>query len=188
MNIGEPLRELGKIDHIPLRDRILSLDEVAWNQNLSRQEMFDVHKKTSSLVMIFCDGWPEINISKEQGWNHMADLAVPLMDEIIKKHYEPGGTIIRAMAAKLFAGERITPHVDKHPSFHIAHRIHIPITTNDNVRFTIGGRPFHLELGKVYEVNNQSTHSVMNRGKEDRITFIFDYMPPDIRSKAKTLN
>ena len=94
MNIGEPLRELGEIDHVPLRDRILSLDEVAWNQNLSRQEMFDVHKKTSSLVMIFCDGWPEINISKEQGWDQMADLAVPLMDEIIKKHYEPGGTII----------------------------------------------------------------------------------------------
>ena len=53
MNIGEPLRELGEIDHIPLRDRILSLDEVAWNQNLSSQEMFDVHKKTSSLDMMF---------------------------------------------------------------------------------------------------------------------------------------
>ena len=135
MNIGEPLRELGEIDHIPLRDRILSLDEVAWNQNLSRQEMFDVHKKTSSLVMIFCDGWPEINISKEQGWDHMADLAVPLMDEIIKKHYEPGGTIIRAMAAKLFAGERITPHVDKHPSFHIApvSYTHLTLPTNREV-------------------------------------------------------
>ena len=47
-------------------------------------------------------------------------------------------------------------------SFHIAYRIHIPITTNDLVRFTIGGRPFHLEVGKVYEVNNQNTHSVMN--------------------------
>ena len=117
---------------------------------------------------------------KEKAWDHLAEAAVPLMDEIIKKHYEPGGTIIRAMAAKLFAGERITPHTDKHPSFHIAHRIHIPITTNDLVRFTIGGRPFHLEVGKVYEVNNQNTHSVMNRGKEDRITFIFDYMPPGI--------
>ena len=91
------------------------------------------------------------------------------------------------MAAKLFAGQRITPHVDKHPSFHIAHRIHIPITTNDHVRFTLAGRPFQLELGKAYEVNNQSTHSVMNRGKEDRITFIFDYMPEDIRSMAKNL-
>ena len=110
------------------------------------------------------------------------------MDEIITNHYEPGGMIIRAMAAKLFAGERITPHTDKHPSFHVAHRIHIPITTNDHVRFTIGGRPFNLKVGKAYEVNNQSTHSVMNRGDEDRITFIFDYMPPAIKSKAKSLS
>ena len=92
------------------------------------------------------------------------------------------------MAAKLYAGERITPHVDKHPSFHIAHRIHIPITTNEHVRLTIAGRPYQLQLGRAYEVNNQSTHSVMNRGKDDRITFIFDYMPPEIRAKAKSLN
>ena len=167
-------------------DQILALDDQSWNENLSRQEMFDVHKKTSSLVMVFCDGWPELTVSKEKAWDHLAETAVPLMNDIINKHYKPGGTIIRAMAAKLFAGERITPHTDKHPSFHIAHRIHIPITTNDLVRFTIGGRPFHLEVGKVYEVNNQNTHSVMNRGKEDRITFIFDYMPPDIREKASS--
>ena len=146
MDIGTPLRDLGEINAEPLIDSILSLGEESWNENLSRQEMFDVHKKTSSLVMIFCDGWPELVVSKEKAWDHLAEAAVPLMDEIIKKHYQPGGTIIRAMAAKLFAGERITPHTDKHPSFHIAHRIHIPITTNDLVRFTIGGRPFHLSL------------------------------------------
>ena len=78
-----------------------------------------------------------------------------LVNQIIENYYQPGGMIIRAMAAKLFAGERITPHTDKHPSFHIAHRIHIPITTNYQVRFTLAGRPFHLELGKVYEVNNR---------------------------------
>jgi hypothetical protein len=188
MNIGEPLKELGDIDYMPLRDRILSLDDDTWDENVSRQEMFDVHKKTSSLVMVLCDGWPEMTVSKEVAWDCLADSAVPLMDQIINKHYEPGGMIIRAMAAKLFAGERITPHTDKHPSFHIAHRIHIPITTNDHVRLTIGGRPFHLKVGKAYEVNNQSTHSVMNRGDEDRITFIFDYMPPAIKSKAKSLS
>ena len=63
----------------PLIDKILSLEDASWNENLQRQETFDVHKKTSSLVMIFCDGWPEINISKEQGWDHMADLAIPLI-------------------------------------------------------------------------------------------------------------
>jgi len=42
----------------------------------------------------------------------------------------------------------------------------------------INGRPYRFEPGKAYEINNQRNHSVMNRGKEDRITFIFDYLPP----------
>ena len=187
MNIGQPIKELGDINYEPLRDKILSLSDKEWDDNAIRQETFDLHKNTSSLIMIFCDGWPELTITKESGWNHLAEIAMPMMEGIIENHYKPGGTIIRAMAAKLFAGQRITPHVDKHPSFHIAHRIHIPITTNAHVRFTLAGRPFQLQLGKAYEVNNQSTHSVMNRGKEDRITFIFDYMPEDIKSMAKNL-
>ena len=33
--------------------------------------------------------------------------------------------------------------------------------------------------GEAYEINNQKTHSVMNKGSEPRITFIFDYVPAD---------
>jgi aspartyl/asparaginyl beta-hydroxylase (cupin superfamily) len=103
---------------------------------------------------------------------------VPLMHDIIRKHYPPGGTIIRAMAAKLAAGGKIKPHHDKHPSFHCGHRIHVPITTNPRVRFMIEGRPYQFTVGQAYELNNQKQHSVMNKGTEDRITFIFDYVPP----------
>ena len=42
----------------------------------------------------------------------------------------------------------------------------------------IGGRPYQFEIGKVYEINNQEKHSVMNKGNESRINFIFDYVPP----------
>ena len=47
MDIGTPIRDLGEIDAQPLIDQILALDDQSWNENLSRQEMFDVHKKTS---------------------------------------------------------------------------------------------------------------------------------------------
>ena len=40
------------------------------------------------------------------------------------------------------------------------------------------GRPYQLEVGEAYEINNQKVHSVMNKGAEDRINFIFDYVPP----------
>ena len=74
---------------------------------------------------------------------------------------------------------RIHPHRDKLRSFHMGHRIHVPITTNAGVRFMIEGKPYPFEIGKAYELNNQKKHSVMNIGQEDRISFIFDYVPPD---------
>ena len=108
----------------------------------------------------------------------MADVAVPLMQEIIEKHYPTGGEVIRAIVARLTAGEIIKAHSDVHPSFHCAHRIHVPVTTNSRVWFTIDGRPYQFEVGQAYEINNQKQHSVTNKGAEDRITFIFDYIPP----------
>ena len=102
------------------------------------------------------------------------------MHDLIARCYPPGGTIIRAMAAKLLSGGKIRPHRDSHPSFNYGHRIHVPITTNSRVRFIVDGKPFRFEVGQAYEINNQKTHSVMNKGGEDRITFIFDYVPPDV--------
>lgn len=181
MNIDGPLRELGEVNSLALIDAVLGLDANAWLMNVNRQQDYDVHKRTQSVVMVFCDGPPtDLQISKEAGWNLLAEAAVPLMHDLIGQFYPPGGTIIRAMAAKLLSGGRINPHFDSHASFRASHRIHIPITTNPRVRFTIDGKPFHLKVGQAYEINNQNTHSVINSGKDDRITFIFDYMPPDL--------
>ncbi len=181
MNISTALRELGSVDVAVLRETILAQEEEAWKEDKYRQEVFEVHHATESIVMLFVeiDRWPDIVVNKEPGWSRLSEAALPLMNDIIKKHYPPGGTVIRAMAAKLLAGGKITPHVDKHPSFHHGHRIHIPITTNPRVRFMIDGQPYQFKVGEAYEINNQKTHSVMNKGTDDRITFIFDYVPKD---------
>lgn len=180
MDIGVPLKELGAVDIAPLRDAILAQEEAAWHEDEFRQSTYDVHLATTSIVLIFTDGsnWPNPEIRKEPGWDRLHEVAVPLMHEIIDRYYPKGGTIIRAMAANLPPGSIIKPHSDTHPSFHCGHRIHIPITTNPRVRFMIDGRPYQLEPGLAYELNNQRQHSVMNKGDDGRITFIFDYVPP----------
>jgi len=178
MDIGVRLRELGEVDMASLQETILSQGDDAWTENEYRQQSYDVHYSTQSIVMIFCEGdWPKLEVTRESGWDRLATAAVPLMDAIIETHYAKGGTIIRAMAAKLTAGGRINPHFDSKDSFKYGHRIHIPITTNRGVRFVIDGRPYQFEVGKAYEINNRMKHSVMNQGKQDRITFIFDYVP-----------
>lgn len=180
MDIDVPIKDLGRYGIEPLQDRILSLPEEAWWGNQFRQLEYEVHEHTQSVVMVFTDGqgWPNIEVAKDKGWELLADAAVPLMHQILADHYPSGGTIIRAMAARLQAGGVIKPHHDKHPSFHYGHRIHIPIYTNPRVRFMIDGRPQKMQIGHVYEINNQKRHSVMNKGTEGRINFIFDYVPP----------
>lgn len=186
MNIDSPLRELGEVDNSALAEAILALDEAAWHEDAYRQKTFDVHYDTQSILMLFVDleRWPDIVVSREAGWDRLADAALPLMNDIISRHYPAGGTVIRAMAAKLLSGKNISPHVDKHESFHRGHRIHIPITTNPRVRFMIDGRPYQFKVGEAYEINNQMRHSVANKGADDRITFIFDYVPPELIAAA----
>ena len=184
MDIGEPIKSLGPVDVGALRDRILAQEEGAWYEQELRQNEYDVHRYTESIVLVFTDGtgWPNIEVSKQPGWDRLVEVAMPLMHSIIGSYYPAGGTIIRAMAAKLLAGGKIKPHRDAHPSFHSSHRIHVPITTNSRVRFMIDGRPYRMEVGQAYEINNQKVHSVMNKGSDDRITFIFDYVPLGVRA------
>ena len=181
MDIADRLRDLGPVDVTALSEVILAQEPAAWHEQQYRQQEFDVHRQTESIVLVFAnlEVWPEIEICKDPGWGRLAEFAVPNMHGIIAQHDPPGGASIRAMAAKLLAGGKISPHVDSHPSFHRGHRIHVPITTNPRVRFMIEGRPYQFQVGQAYELNNQKTHSVMNKGKDDRITFIFDYVPPE---------
>jgi len=180
MDIGQPVRDLGDIDISALSGAVLGLEDADWLLNQYRQGRYEVHRQTQSVVMLFTDGagWPDIEVVRESGWSLIADAAGPLMSHILERHYPPGGTVIRAMAVKLAPGGLINTHRDTHASFHYSHRIHVPIATNSSVHFTVAGKPFRLEVGKAYEVNNQEEHSVMNKGAQARIHFIFDYLPP----------
>ncbi|MEM0954867.1 MAG: aspartyl/asparaginyl beta-hydroxylase domain-containing protein [Pseudomonadota bacterium] len=180
MDIAHAMRDLGPVPLDALQQTVLGFDDVTWRSEQLRQTKYnEVHYNTESVIAIFCDhdDWPNIDVVKGSGWDLLSEAAIPLMHHIINKHYMRGGTIIRAMAAKLTAGTTITPHTDAHPSFCHSHRIHVPITTNRKVRFMIDGRPHRMEVGNAYEINNQKRHGVINGGDEDRITFIFDYIP-----------
>ena len=180
MDIQVDQKCLGEVDVIELRARVLEQPPEAWAEQSIRQQTYEVHRDTQSIVMLFCDeGWPDGEIYREAGWGRLADVALPVIENIVESWYQPGGTVLRAMAAKLVANGRIPAHRDSLHSFHIGHRIHVPITSNAGVRYTIAGKPYRFDVGNAYEINNQKKHSVMNLGSDDRISFIFDYVPPD---------
>jgi hypothetical protein len=180
MDFGDDQRCLGPVNAQELSAKILSQEPAAWAEQALRQQIYEVHKDTESIVMLFCDeSWPDGEIYREAGWDALSDVAMPVIDHVIQTYYQPGGTLLRAMAAKLKGKGRINAHRDSLYSFKIGHRIHVPITTGPGVRYTISGKPYAFEVGNAYEINNQMKHSVLNMGNEDRISFIFDYVPPE---------
>ena len=69
MDIDTTLRELGEVDVTALRDAILEQDDAAWKEDSYRQEEYEVHHDTESIVLVFVDvdRWPEIVVSQEPG-------------------------------------------------------------------------------------------------------------------------
>ena len=57
------------------------------------------------------------------------------------------------------------------------HRTHIPIITNENVEFQVGGEPLNLKVGEVWEINNARVHAVYNKSNQKRLHMIIDYYP-----------
>ncbi len=105
MDIGIPIKDWGEVDTTILREAILNQDDIAWDEDDQRQDDYEAHRQTKSIVMLFASqSWPRVTITREKGWNRIAEVANPIMAEIVERFYSPGGTIIRAVAAKLAAG------------------------------------------------------------------------------------
>ena len=59
MDIEGSLRELGPVDSNALIEAVLSQDENAWQANQYRQQAYEVHTHTESLVLVFCEYLPK---------------------------------------------------------------------------------------------------------------------------------
>lgn len=163
------------IDIEPIAAKISTVTDKQWAES-GRERRFDVHRDTQALLVIHFEDFryekPEIrDIYRE----YEADLA-PIVN-YISQYYQDNGFIVRLMFAKLISGGKIPEHTDTGYSLLNCHRIHIPIVTNDDAIFFVGGEEKNMRVGEFWEINNGRKHSVDNRGSEDRVHLIIDWMP-----------
>lgn len=177
MLIDAPTRSLGVVDIRRLTERVSCVDESAWWADNRRQDEYEVHAQTQSIILVFFTGWPAVQVAHAGGWEAFHDVAMPVIDHLVGRHYPPGGMILRAVLARLPPGCRIDNHIDSHPSFSIAHRIHVPLMTHRDVEFVADGARIVTAPGHAFELNNKMAHSVTNSSGTPRIHLIFDYAP-----------
>jgi len=124
-------------------------------------------------------------VTRGSGWELLAAEAEPVMERVLKKHYITGGKILRAMVTRLGPGCRIARHKDAHPSFAVAHRIHVPLVTNPDVEFIVGPERVPPRAHYAFELNNLMFHQVTNHGNSTRIHFILTTLLPRPRSSEQ---
>jgi quercetin dioxygenase-like cupin family protein len=82
-------------------------------------------------------------------------------------------TSVRLM--KLAPGSTIKEHTDPDLAAERGMaRIHVPITTNPAVEFTVNGLPVALAPGEVWYLRLSDPHAVVNRGASDRVHLVLD--------------
>lgn len=76
---------------------------------------------------------------------------------------------------RLAAGAIIKPHTDNELGYEDGcFRIHIPVITNPEVEFILDNERIPMIEGECWYINANFTHSVANKGKEDRIHLVID--------------
>jgi hypothetical protein len=113
-------------------------------------------------------------------FRHLVDPIVEEVKGLVNKE-----KVSAMFLADLPPQERILPHIDSGEFLEIPSRIHIPIQTNPDVLYRIGGiyiedeldetaqtqilaKEIHMQTGEVWDIDNMSYHSVTNGGNTNR--------------------
>jgi hypothetical protein len=85
---------------------------------------------------------------------------------------------LRCMLARLSAGAVIAPHIDIAPYFSKVLRVHVPVTTSEQVWMYSVGLSYRMRPGEAWMLNNSDLHGVWNASADvERVHLICDFEP-----------
>lgn len=136
----------------------------------------DYTGKWTSVALMSKDGKSDNIFALSNGSDEMMHTEIldscPYFKEILDSfHFEK--TAVRLL--QLAVGAEIKPHSDHCLGYEDgSFRLHIPIITNPDVEFILDGKRLIMNEGECWYIDANFTHSVANRGNQDRIHLVID--------------
>ena len=155
--------------------KIEAIPEAKWLES-ERERRFDIHRDTQALLCIHFEDYKYTRPDVRELYHELQDELKSVLD-FIADFYQDNGFVVRLIFARLLAGAKIPRHADGGFSLMNSHRIHIPIVTNERSVFLVNGEQKNMQVGEMWEINNELPHMVENQGDEDRIHLIVDWIP-----------
>ena len=174
---------LGNIDVTEVVNKLSTFTEADWLRDVSRTLNGKTHSNTHSMGVLWDWGSLEnhtLGEKNEYNYNKIDfDIIKNALLSTYKKEYGEG-QIMRVILTRLQPNSIIPEHKDGGYSLLTCKRTHLPLQTNENVVFSVGGEEKYLKLGELWEIDNSKLHSVKNNSNEYRIHLIVDYLKTTI--------
>lgn len=179
------INDHGQVDIQPILDLFASAPKELWNEEFQMKDnthmIRPAHDKwgIGKIVLTFCDDY--FSRRYEFPWYEHWKAAI---EPIYRGAGIDPKRVVRCLFAKMPAGAFIKPHHDTGLWVSKTHRVHVPIVTNEGVKFLCGMDDGSLQrypfpAGQLIELNNAAKHSVHNESDTYRIHMIFDYVDTD---------
>lgn len=192
MNFPGNFFHIGDIEIAELKSLVLNLTDEQWENFSLRQKRYEVHQHTQSIGLVYDPDFRHSHPTRLPTLDMFEDELKPVLwmtadhfeetekgKQLIKEN--SAGYFVRATLVRLKAGGSIAEHRDMNFSLTHSHRVHLPIVTNDEVWFSVGSETINMREGQLYEINNRRLHSVENKGDDDRVHLILDFVLPSER-------
>ncbi|WP_321327383.1 aspartyl/asparaginyl beta-hydroxylase domain-containing protein [uncultured Parasphingorhabdus sp.] len=172
----EMVRHLAPVDINLLQAKVSRLSEMAWaKEDEGKPNRFPCFHHTQHILFRFIpDNRNAANFVSYPSWPLWAPLLLPVMQSAIVPYNFTRPVFPKVMLARLLAKRHIDLHRDGAGANLHTHKIHVPLQTNDAVRFQFANAQFQLHVGEAYEVNNITRHGGYNDGDEHRVHLIFE--------------
>jgi hypothetical protein len=165
---------IGSYDVKRIVDKVNKFTESDWDYWTFKQKEYEVHKSTKTIPLLFDENYGNHFDANKSIYYHLFKTELDELTDIFTNFYGIECSILRAEIARLEPNSVIPTHYDTGDSLILNQRIHLCVRTNKYCVFTISGEPKHIKLGEIWEINNESEHSVENGGVENRIHMILD--------------
>lgn len=171
-------RLLDVCDVSAIKEKVAALSEADWEAANWRQERFDAHRDTQTIELIFDQDFRHENPTKRDSYFSLdCDRVLASIEESISDYFTGDGYAARVLLVRLKPRGKIPAHVDTGFSLMNSRRVHIPLTSNDRVIFSVGDETRVMKEGELWEINNARIHSVENSSEKGRVHLIVDWVP-----------
>jgi hypothetical protein len=187
LNFDDNFRRIGGANIEPIKAMVSELEPERWESEAIREQRYEAHRDTRTIPLVHDYDFRHTVPTRHPALELFESLIRPVLgvtadyfdksekgEELTEKHGI--GYFIRCNLVQLLPGGIIGEHRDMNFSLTHAHRVHVPIITNDQVWFTVGSETLNIPEGEIYEINNRRPHSVRNEGDESRVHLILDYV------------